>query len=50
VPKNKNPFEFIEVSVVDDEEEISAEELALIERHLADVLKAVIALVNIEEE
>jgi hypothetical protein len=50
VPKNQSPFDLIELCVVDDEKEISGEELALLEQHLADVLKAVIALVNIEEE
>ena len=50
MPKEEDRFEMVEVGLVVDEEKISAEELALLEAHLPEVLKAVIALVDMEEE
>jgi hypothetical protein len=51
VTREENPFEIIDQGVGIEAENISKEEIALLERHLGDVLKRLaILLVNVEGE
>lgn len=49
MPREENPFEIIDQGLGIEVENISKEEIALLEKYLGDVLKRFAILVNVEE-